>query len=156
VKLEKTLALIGSIGLFWALAAAPAEAGNRFGKGTENAKGHVIKVEQQTRTGNDGKSTRLTIRTRKAARVLPDLLRISIPALRSRRQDIPILAERMILKYGGDAVRRISEEALQLLRRHPFPGNLRELEGLVERACLLADGEELRPEHFPDLGRQTH
>ena len=92
----------------------------------------------------------------KAARALPDLLRISIPALRSRRQDIPILAERMIQKYGDGCVSRISKDALLLLRRHPFPGNLRELETLIERACLLADGEELRTEHFPSLDQQLH
>jgi DNA-binding NtrC family response regulator len=92
----------------------------------------------------------------KAARALPHLLRIAVPTLRSRLEDFPILIERMISKYGDGRVRSISEEALAFLKTHPFPGNVRELEGLVERACLIADGEELRPEHFPDLQSRIH
>jgi transcriptional regulator of aromatic amino acid metabolism len=92
----------------------------------------------------------------KAARTLPNLMRIAVPALRSRLGDVRILAERMIEKYGEGSVRQISEEAITLLRRHPFPGNVRELEGLIERACLLADGDVLRPEHFPDLDSLPH
>jgi DNA-binding NtrC family response regulator len=90
----------------------------------------------------------------KAARALPDLIRVAVPALRSRLEDIPILVERMIEKFGEGSVWKISGEAIRQLKRHSFPGNVRELEGLVERACLLAAGDELRPEHFPDLERQ--
>ena len=92
----------------------------------------------------------------KAARALPGLRRISVPALRSRPEDIPILVDRMIERYGDGSVREIAADAMALLRRHPFPGNVRELEGLIERACLLADRKILLPEHFPDLSRQVH
>jgi len=62
--LKKTLAMAGVLGLVAALTAIPADAGKGSGKGGGKVKGHVIKVEQQTRTGNDGESTQLTIRTR--------------------------------------------------------------------------------------------
>jgi DNA-binding NtrC family response regulator len=87
---------------------------------------------------------------------LPDLLRIAVPTLRQRREDIQILVDRMIERFGEDHVRRISDDAMKLLRRHSFPGNVRELEGLIERACMLGDGEELLPEHFPDLEHTVH
>jgi DNA-binding NtrC family response regulator len=48
-------------------------------------------------------------------------------------------------------VKRISAGALTLLEAYEFPGNVRELHNLIERACLLADGDELLPEHFPGL-----
>jgi hypothetical protein len=65
MKIQRTLATVGAFGLFWALIAVPADAGGGSGKGGGKVKGHVVKVEQQVRTQNDGGSTRLTIRTRK-------------------------------------------------------------------------------------------
>jgi DNA-binding NtrC family response regulator len=47
-------------------------------------------------------------------------------------------------------VRRINDEALALLRSYPFPGNVRELHNIIERACLLAEEDTILPEHLTD------
>ena len=76
---------------------------------------------------------------------------IALPPLRERPQDIPVLAEHFLKKHAarnGRAVRRIHPEAMALLQREPWRGNVRELENAIERALLLADGEELLPRHF--------
>jgi DNA-binding NtrC family response regulator len=76
-----------------------------------------------------------------------NVFRIHMPALRERREDIPILAEHFIAKHGrtlGHGAARIAPEALNVLTRLDFPGNIRELEHMIERALLLADpGEDL-------------
>ena len=74
---------------------------------------------------------------------------IHLPALRDRREDIPLLAERFL-----DAIRpgaRLSVEALQRLLAHDWPGNVRELKNTVERAAVLTGESEIRPEHLPGL-----
>ena len=76
---------------------------------------------------------------------------IAIPPLRERPEDLPTLVDHFLRRVARDLARpqcRISPEALEHLRRYPFPGNVRELRNLVERACLLADTEVLGPEHF--------
>ena len=79
-----------------------------------------------------------------------------MPPLRARREDIELLAKRILDRFGEDRVRRFSDEALNALKRHSFPGNVRELESLVERACMLADGPVLEPKHCPDVQRTLH
>ncbi|MGO8396390.1 hypothetical protein ACC760_38050, partial [Rhizobium ruizarguesonis] len=50
----------------------------------------------------------------------------------------------------GKLTTPISDDALALLRRYPFPGNMRELKNIVERAALLARGGTILPEHLPE------
>jgi len=73
-------------------------------------------------------------------------LAIEVPPLRERREDIPILIEHVLeesrRRMGGPR-RRLSEEAAVWMARHDWPGNVRELRNVVERAYLLADGEEI-------------
>ena len=76
---------------------------------------------------------------------------IHLPPLRERRDDIPVLVELFLKMASGEDPRRISDEALALLDSYAFPGNVRELHNLVERACLLSDDDLLLPEHFPDI-----
>ncbi len=80
---------------------------------------------------------------------------IELPPLRARDQDILHLARHFAAKacafLGRDAC-RWSDAALEQLAAYAFPGNVRELKGLVERAVLLCEGGELLPEHF-DLRR---
>ncbi|MFH2115784.1 MAG: sigma-54 dependent transcriptional regulator, partial [Spirochaetota bacterium] len=68
---------------------------------------------------------------------------IHLPALRERKDDIPALVDHFIRKFSaknrGD-VKTISREALDLLMRHPYPGNVRELENIIERALLMTRG----------------
>lgn len=82
---------------------------------------------------------------------------ICIPPLRERPEDIPALVEHFIMKYAVKLRRRvrgISKDALQLLMRYRWPGNIRELENFVERAIILTAGETLQPTDFrPGLGQ---
>lgn len=69
-----------------------------------------------------------------------NVIPISIPPLRERREDIPVLVEHFIQKHSDDEkeVKGISSEALDLLLKYEFPGNIRELENIIERAVSLA------------------
>ncbi|MEJ2228571.1 MAG: sigma 54-interacting transcriptional regulator [Alphaproteobacteria bacterium] len=75
---------------------------------------------------------------------------IALPALRVRREDIPELAETLLRRVSTKRELEISFEAMRLLVTYDFPGNIRELRNIMERASLLCDGSELRPEHLPD------
>jgi DNA-binding NtrC family response regulator len=74
---------------------------------------------------------------------------IAVPALRERRDDLPLLAESLLARIGRRRL-RLHPAALERLARHSFPGNVRELRNLLERAALLADGDIILPEHLPE------
>jgi transcriptional regulator of acetoin/glycerol metabolism len=77
---------------------------------------------------------------------------IHIPPLRARREDIPLLAElfsRQIATGLHLPLRRLSPQAVESLTQYDFPGNIRELKNLIERAYVLSVREELGPESFP-------
>ncbi|MBF0157269.1 MAG: sigma-54-dependent Fis family transcriptional regulator [Magnetococcales bacterium] len=76
---------------------------------------------------------------------------ILMPPLRERLEDIPLLAETLLKRLAGGKNLTLSWEALTKLIEHPFPGNIRELQNLLERARILAAGDCLLPEHFPGL-----
>ncbi len=83
-----------------------------------------------------------------------NVLAIKLPPLKDRTEDIPVLCERFMDMYNsrfGRHVRSISPSAMDLFFRHDWPGNIRELENAIERAIVLADEDELLPEHFPGL-----
>lgn len=71
---------------------------------------------------------------------------ITLPSLRDRLSDLPLLCEALLTKHPG---KHLTPAALAVLARYSFPGNVRELRNLLERMVLLADGNELRPEHLP-------
>ncbi len=73
---------------------------------------------------------------------------VTLPPLRERREDIPALATYLLAQVAPGRRLRLSEAALEHLMGHDFPGNVRELRNLLERAALLCDGELLLPEHF--------
>jgi two-component system response regulator PilR (NtrC family) len=75
---------------------------------------------------------------------------LTIPPLRDRPEDIPLLVEHFLIKKGLDSA-QIRPEAMRLLSEYAYPGNIRELENLIERAAILAGGAHLGPEHFPSL-----
>jgi transcriptional regulator with PAS, ATPase and Fis domain len=78
-------------------------------------------------------------------------MQIELPPLRHRKDDIPHLVEHFLSrKMLGKHTSPIGEEALSVLRRYPFPGNMRELKNILERAALLARGGIIRPEHLPE------
>jgi two-component system response regulator PilR (NtrC family) len=87
-----------------------------------------------------------------------DVVRIVLPPLRHRAEDIPLLAERFFERFNREMKRNlggISPAALDWLLAYDYPGNVRELENLIERAVALASGSVLGPEHFPDKRATT-
>ena len=72
---------------------------------------------------------------------------IRLPPLRERREDIPLLAQALLERVAAPRKLRLSENALALLQAQPFPGNVRELRNLLERAALLCDGAALEAAH---------
>ncbi|MBM3218949.1 MAG: sigma-54-dependent Fis family transcriptional regulator [Candidatus Rokubacteria bacterium] len=77
---------------------------------------------------------------------------ITLPSLRERAEDIPVLAYHFLRKAEAKVnkkVSRVSNDALELLKRYTWPGNLRELENTVERAVVLASGGAVEPAHLP-------
>ncbi len=75
---------------------------------------------------------------------------IGLPPLRNRRDDIPLLAEALLARVAPERKLRISPEALASLTAYTYPGNVRELRNILERASLLCDGDTIRPGHLPD------
>jgi Nif-specific regulatory protein len=76
---------------------------------------------------------------------------IEMPPLRSRQEDIPLLVEHFARRSSvnlGVPQPRVSDEAMALLVMYPWPGNIRELQNVIERAVLLAEGE-IQPQHLP-------
>ena len=81
-----------------------------------------------------------------------NVLRIYLPPLRERREDIPRLVRRFIQEYSAQHDRPfhgISAEAMQLLTEYPWPGNVRELRNLVESMVVLSPGHEIQPGDLP-------
>jgi DNA-binding NtrC family response regulator len=76
---------------------------------------------------------------------------IHLPALHERREDIPILANHFVGKFArrmGKRVERIAPEALEMLSAYHWPGNVREMANILERAVILCDNGVLQPEHI--------
>jgi transcriptional regulator with GAF, ATPase, and Fis domain len=84
---------------------------------------------------------------------------LEVPALRERTDDIPMLAsyflERAATMYQKP-VAGFSAEALERLRRYSWPGNIRELQNVIERAVLLCASDTVTPAHLADLAAPTH
>jgi DNA-binding NtrC family response regulator len=74
---------------------------------------------------------------------------IHLPPLRERSGDVPVLVEHLLERLGYRTRFRLAPETLCLLARHSFPGNVRELLNVLERACLLSDGDTILPRHLP-------
>jgi DNA-binding NtrC family response regulator len=77
---------------------------------------------------------------------------IEIPPLRERTADLPALCELFLTQTARELKvpkRRLSAQALSRLQAYEFPGNIRELRNLIERAVILSRGEEIGAEHFP-------
>ena len=86
-----------------------------------------------------------------------NVVRLSLPPLARRREDIPLLLEHFIQKFNainGKDIVGVSEEALKILMRYDFPGNVRELENFIEYAFVLCHGNVIEARHLPrDLYR---
>ena len=86
-----------------------------------------------------------------------NVVAVMIPSLRQRREDIPVLVDHFIKKYVKEnqkEVKGISREALDQLMKYNFPGNVRELENIIERAVVLTRNELIANEDLPILAKQ--
>ncbi len=82
---------------------------------------------------------------------------ISLPPLRDRKEDIPLLVTHFIGKYNqrlGKRVDRVDDDAMQMLLSYGWPGNIRELENLMERSVLFAEGPVILGSSLPDALRE--
>lgn len=75
---------------------------------------------------------------------------ICLPALRERREDIPLLAEALLGRVAPERVLRLDADALACLQAYDYPGNVRELRNILERASLMCDGDTVQRRHLPD------
>ncbi|HEX6767120.1 MAG TPA: sigma-54 dependent transcriptional regulator [Polyangiaceae bacterium] len=81
-----------------------------------------------------------------------NVVAISLPRLRERPEDIPLLAQHFVAKYAQRAnrpVRGVSQAALEMLLAQPWPGNVRELENAIEHAVVFCKGTTIEPENLP-------
>ncbi|MBU0945064.1 MAG: sigma 54-interacting transcriptional regulator [Proteobacteria bacterium] len=81
-----------------------------------------------------------------------NIVRVQLPALRDRKEDIPLLIERFIAKMNrvrGKVVTGINDQALELLMQHDYPGNIRELENIIEHAFVLCSQGQIAVQHLP-------
>jgi DNA-binding NtrC family response regulator len=81
-----------------------------------------------------------------------NVIRLRVPELRERRDDIPLLVEHFLAKYNTlrhRSIDGVSTAAMSCLMAHDFPGNVRELENAIEHACVLCPGSVIEPEHLP-------
>jgi len=72
---------------------------------------------------------------------------IALPPLRDRREDIPLLVEHFVRKFAcrmDKEINHVPREVMEILRRHDWPGNIRELQNLIERAMIMSDGPDLQ------------
>lgn len=75
---------------------------------------------------------------------------IVVPPLRERREDLPVLIESLLARVAPGRRLRLSPPALRALQHYAFPGNVRELRNVLERASLLCDGDEIGPQHLDE------
>lgn len=85
-----------------------------------------------------------------------NIIEIVIPPLRERREDVPVLIEYFLKKYSmveGKEVKGVTKDAMDILMRYPFPGNVRELSNIIERACVMTSGNFIDVEDLPEAVR---
>jgi two-component system response regulator AtoC len=86
-----------------------------------------------------------------------NVLQLALPPLRERAGDLPLLIDHFLDKYNarlGTRVRGVAPDALKRMMRYAFPGNVRELENMIERAVVLAEGETITLDDLPEWLRE--
>jgi DNA-binding NtrC family response regulator len=84
-----------------------------------------------------------------------NVIALSMPPLRDRKDDIPLLARHFLDRLGaGQGPRELSDDAMEMLLAYDWPGNVRELENALERAVVICDGEVIGTEHLPERVRE--
>ncbi len=80
------------------------------------------------------------------------VIHIALPELKERREDIPLLVDHLVAKFNrlqDRDIAGVSDETMRQLMTHPFPGNVRELENIIEQAFVLCRSGLIEPEHLP-------
>jgi len=83
-----------------------------------------------------------------------NVIKIEIPPLQERKEDIPLLADHFIARFNQiqkKAITGITDDALAYLMKYNFPGNIRELENIIERAFILCEAGQIERKHLPEL-----
>jgi transcriptional regulator with PAS, ATPase and Fis domain len=81
-----------------------------------------------------------------------NVVRLKLPPLRERMEDVPLLIDHLITRFNlvkGKDIAGVSPEVMTILMNHDFPGNVRELENIIEHAFVLCRGVMIQPEHLP-------
>lgn len=118
--------------------------------GTESVKANVRIVTASNKSLEDLVKTG-TFRRDLYYRV--NVVRIALPPLRDRREDIPLLIEHFIARFNRLREREVAgvaSETLGILLAHDYPGNVRELENIIEYAFILCPGGLIQPKHLPE------
>lgn len=118
--------------------------------GTENIK---VDVRIIAATNSDLKKMVQANKFREDLYYRLNVITVGLPPLRDRKEDIPLLVDHFLAKYGSENGRegsKFSPEAMKLLMDHDWPGNVRELENAVERAVVLSTGPLIGPEALPE------
>jgi len=87
-----------------------------------------------------------------------NVVRLELPPLRNRREDVPLLAEHFVAKFNrlqGRHIAGVSEEVTAILLEHDYPGNVRELENIIEHAFVLCRGPLIERRHLPPELREA-
>ncbi len=86
-----------------------------------------------------------------------NIVRIKLPPLRERKEDIPLIAEHFIERFNKlykREIKELSREALRIMLQYDWPGNIRELENAIEYAFVICDCPAIKPEHLPEWLRK--
>ena len=82
-----------------------------------------------------------------------NVVRLHVPPLRERREDIPLLVDHFIARFNrlkGKSITGVSPDVMAILMQHDFPGNVRELENIIEHAFVLCRGGAIHALHLPE------
>ncbi|NLU49683.1 MAG: hypothetical protein GXX09_04640 [Syntrophomonadaceae bacterium] len=88
-----------------------------------------------------------------------NIIEINIPPLRQHLEDLPLLVDSLVARLNTKLKKRIrgvSREALELLQQYSWPGNIRELENMLELAINMSEGDFLEYDDFPCVARKVH
>ncbi len=86
-----------------------------------------------------------------------NVVKVSLPPLRERREDIPLLVDHVVRRFNmikGREIQGVAPEVMNILLDYPFPGNIRELENIIEYAFVTCREKLIRPEHLPQEIRE--
>ncbi|MBW2093381.1 MAG: sigma 54-interacting transcriptional regulator [Deltaproteobacteria bacterium] len=87
-----------------------------------------------------------------------NVIKLEIPPLRDRLEDVPLLVDHFISRFSAlhnKDIGAISHDAMDILMSHDYPGNIRELENIIEHGCVLCPGGLIQVKHLPDALRPT-